>query len=74
MVDDNKSGEQGAPGTASVEFDAKLLDVLACPISKLPLRYDRATQELVSEKAGLAYPIRNGVAVLVASEARRISG
>jgi uncharacterized protein YbaR (Trm112 family) len=59
---------------ASVEFDVSLLEVFACPISKLPLRYDREAQELISEKAGLAYPVRNGVAVLVASEARRING
>jgi hypothetical protein len=63
--------ETNAPG---VEFDVKLLEVLACPISKLPLLYDSDAQELISEKAGLAYPVRNGVAVLVASEARRIGG
>lgn len=51
-------------------FDESLLAVLACPLTRKPLRYDRAAGELVSEAAGLAYPIRNGVPVMLVEEAR----
>lgn len=64
----------GAQQNEYGSFDAKLLEVLACPITKTPLRYDREAQELISDKAGLAYPIRDGVAVLAPGEARRIGG
>jgi uncharacterized protein YbaR (Trm112 family) len=53
-------------------FDEKLLPILVCPLTRTKLRYDRAAQELVSEAAGLAYPIRDGVAVMLIEEARRI--
>lgn len=52
------------------ELDPKLLEVLVCPASRGPLRYDRAAQELVSEQARLAYPIRDGVPILLVDEAR----
>jgi uncharacterized protein len=64
--------EQRAGREEGGVFDVKLLEVLACPVTKLPLRYDREAQELISERAGLAYPIRDGVAVLAPGEARRI--
>lgn len=54
-------------------MDKKLLDILVCPVSKAPLRYDKARQELVCEQSGLAYPIRDGIPVLLASEARRLA-
>ncbi len=47
-----------------------LLNVLVCPLTRTKLRWDRAADELVSDAAGLAYPIRNGVPVLLAEEAR----
>ena len=50
--------------------DSKLLDLLVCPLTKGPLRYDRVRQELISEQAGLAYPIRDGIPVMLVDEAR----
>lgn len=52
--------------------DPKLLELLVCPLTKAALRYDRDAQELVSEKARLAYPIRDGIPILLASEARSL--
>jgi len=52
------------------EIDPKLLEVLVCPQSRAQLRYDRAKRELVSVTARLAYPVRDGVAILIADEAR----
>ncbi len=51
-------------------IDAKLLAILVCPMSRTPLRLDAVRQELVADKAGLAYPIRNGVPILLIEEAR----
>jgi uncharacterized protein len=50
--------------------DPKLLELLVCPLTKGPLRYDRARQELISEQAGLAYPIRDGIPIMLVDEAR----
>jgi uncharacterized protein YbaR (Trm112 family) len=58
--------DQRAPGPV----DPKLLDLLVCPLTKGPLRYDRERQELVSEQAGLAYPIRDGIPIMLVDEAR----
>ncbi|HEX8365430.1 MAG TPA: Trm112 family protein [Allosphingosinicella sp.] len=55
-------------------FDPALLDILVCPLTRTPLRYDEAAQELVSNEAGLAYPIRDGIPVMLVDEARRIGG
>ena len=55
-------------------LDPWLLERLVCPVTRTPLRYDEAAQELVSEAAGLAYPIRDGVPVMLVEEARRIEG
>jgi uncharacterized protein len=52
--------------------DPRLLDLLVCPLTKGPLRYDRARQELVSDQAGLAYPIRDGIPIMLVDEARAI--
>lgn len=54
-------------------LDEKLLDILVCPVSKAPLEYDREKQELVCRASGLAYPIRDGIPVMLESEARRLS-
>ena len=54
-------------------IDPWLLERLVCPATRTPLRYDEAGQELVSDAAGLAYPIRDGVPVMLVEEARRIS-
>lgn len=53
-------------------IDPKLLEILVCPVTKGPLRYDKENQELISEKAGLAYPVRDGIPVMLADEARRL--
>ncbi len=52
--------------------DPKLLEILVCPLTKAPLRYDAARQELISDKAGLAFPIREGIPVMLVDEARRL--
>ena len=54
------------------EIDPRLLEILVCPLTKAPLRYDRETQELISEEAGLAYPIRDGIPIMLVDEARRL--
>jgi uncharacterized protein YbaR (Trm112 family) len=53
--------------------DAKLLEILVCPVTKGPLVYDREKQELVSVSARLAYPIRDGIPVMLEDEARRLT-
>lgn len=53
-------------------MDHRLLEILVCPITKGPLVYDRANQELISRAAGLAYPIRDGIPVMLESESRRL--
>lgn len=53
-------------------IDPWLLERLVCPVTREPLRYDEAAEELVSEAAGLAYPVRQGVPVLLIREARAI--
>jgi uncharacterized protein YbaR (Trm112 family) len=54
-------------------MDPKLLDILVCPVCKGPLVLDQARQELVSVESGLAYPIRDGIPVMLEEEARRLS-
>ncbi len=54
----------------AIAVDPRLLDLLVCPLTKGPLRYDRARNELVSEQAGLAYPIRDGIPIMLVEEAR----
>lgn len=50
--------------------DPKLLEILVCPLTKTTLVYDAEQQELISEKAGLAYPIRDGIPIMLPDEAR----
>jgi uncharacterized protein YbaR (Trm112 family) len=52
--------------------DPRLLEVLVCPLTKTPLRYDRERQELISEAARLAFPIRDGVPIMLPGEARKL--
>jgi uncharacterized protein YbaR (Trm112 family) len=54
-------------------MDAKLLELLVCPVTKGPLIYIRDTQELISRSARLAYPIRDGIPVMLENEAREIT-
>jgi len=53
--------------------DKKLLSILVCPVSKAPLEYDKAKQELVCHASGLAYPISEGIPVMLESEARQLT-
>lgn len=52
--------------------DRHLLDILVCPLTKQPLRYDAAKQELISDTAKLAYPIRDGIPIMLIDEARKL--
>ena len=54
------------------EIDPRLLEVLVCPVAHTPLEYDREAKELISRAAGLAYPIRDGVPVMLPEEARAL--
>jgi uncharacterized protein YbaR (Trm112 family) len=67
MTDDNDAAASG-PGV-----DPKLLEILVCPLTKGPLRYDRRAQELISDKAKLAYPIRDGIPIMLVDEARPLA-
>ena len=60
-----------APKTSQV--DPKLLEILVCPLTKGPLVYDKENQELISEQAQLAYPIRDGIPIMLQDEARALS-
>jgi len=71
--------ESAAPAVADaaqaavVEIDPRLLEVLVCPVTRAPLEYDRAAGELISRAARLAYPIRDGVPIMLPEEARELS-
>ena len=53
-------------------MDKELLSILVCPVSKAPLQYDAEAQELVCKASGLAYPIRDGIPVMLETEARQL--
>ena len=57
---------------ADVRTDPRLLELLVCPVTKMPLQYDAEKQELISRTAGLAYPIRDGIPIMLPDEAREI--
>ncbi|MGH6922183.1 MAG: Trm112 family protein [Propylenella sp.] len=59
-------------GTKSRAVDPKLLEILVCPVTKTTLEYDRERQELISHAAKLAFPIRDGIPILLEEEARRL--
>lgn len=62
--------EKDKSGAARV--DPKLLEILVCPLTKETLEYDEAAQELISRKAGLAFPIRDGIPIMLPDEARKL--
>ena len=68
----DETPKAGAP--AGGEVYPGLLEILVCPVTKGPLRHDRARGELVSEQARLAYPIRDGIPVMLPDEARQLDG
>ena len=53
-------------------LDQKLLDILVCPVTKSSPEYDKQTNELISKEAGLAYPIKDGIPVMLPEEARKV--
>jgi len=55
-------------------IDPRLLEILVCPLTKGPLRYDAEAQELISDKARLAFPIRDGIPIMLVDEARSLDG
>lgn len=63
-----------SPDAAHSIIDPRLLEVLVCPLSKTVLEYDRANQELISRAAKLAFPIRDGIPIMVLDEARALEG
>ena len=54
------------------DIDPKLLEILVCPLTKTTLRYDKKEQELISDQAKLAYPIRDGIPIMLVDEAREL--
>ena len=70
MTGVSKNGEESGE---DLGVDPRLLEVLVCPVTRTALTYDREANELVSRAAGLAFPIRNGVPVMLRDEARDIS-
>ena len=70
MADETQTASD--PQTDQHKVDPKLLEILVCPVTKSPLRYDADRQELVSEQAGLAYPIRDGIPIMLPDEARAL--
>jgi len=54
------------------KVDPQLLEILVCPLTKGPLRYDEKAQELISDQAELAYPIRDGIPIMLVDEARKL--
>ena len=61
------------PATLDVEVDSRLLEILVCPVTHGPLDFDRAKGELISRSARLAYPIRDGVPIMLPEEARELA-
>ncbi len=59
---------------AATRIDPKLLEILVCPLTKATLEYDAAKQELISRAARLAYPIRDGIPIMLPEEARPLEG
>ena len=68
MTDEAAASDE--PETRKV--DPKLLEALVCPVSRGPLTYDRQAQELISKRAALAYPIRDGIPIMLSDEARSL--
>ena len=60
------------PERPANSVDPKLLEILVCPLTKATLEYDAQAQELISRKAKLAYPIRDGIPIMLPEEARRL--
>lgn len=75
MSDETPAPGTSVPGqaaTAHNAVDPKLLEILVCPLTKAPLDYDAQAQELISRQARLAFPIRDGIPIMLVDEARRL--
>lgn len=72
MDDDQNPGKPASGTGESRPVDPKLLEILVCPLTKQTLEYDAERQELVSRAARLAYPIRDGIPIMLADEARQL--
>ena len=73
MTDERDSGaEKFESATEPTRIDPRLLEILVCPLTKTTLEYDSARQELISRSARLAYPIRDGIPIMLPEEARQI--
>jgi uncharacterized protein YbaR (Trm112 family) len=68
----NSEPESSMSTPPADSVDPKLLEILVCPVTKTPLEYDAEKQELISRAARLAYPIRDGIPIMLADEARRL--
>jgi len=73
MMTGSETTPHGPSAKHGMDVDPKLLEILVCPLTKGPLRYDRAAQELISDEGGLAYPIRDGIPIMLVDEARPLS-
>ena len=65
-------GRTGRSASRQAPIDPRLLEILVCPLTKGPLEYDREANELISRKAGLAYPVRDGIPIMLPEEARKL--
>lgn len=72
MTETHSTDTEEQTAEAGARTDPRLLEMLVCPLTRAPLTYDRAAQELVSRKAKLAFPIRDGLPVMLESEARAL--
>ncbi|HEY8213655.1 MAG TPA: Trm112 family protein [Methylocystis sp.] len=73
MIDERDSGAEKFESAAEpTRIDPRLLEILVCPLTKGTLEYDREKQELISRSAKLAYPIRDGIPIMLPEEARQI--
>ena len=70
----NDTDPTDAKPTRSETVDPKLLEILVCPVTRGRLEYDREAGELISREAGLAYPVREGVPIMLPEEARELEG
>ncbi len=73
MTDSDNANTQTSTGGAQepTRIDPRLLEILVCPLTKTTLEYDRSRQELISHSAKLAYPIRDGIPIMLPEEARK---
>jgi uncharacterized protein YbaR (Trm112 family) len=72
MIDDGEKHPPGVEPDTRSRVDPRLLDILVCPVTRAELTYDPARQELISRAARLAYPIRDGVPIMLPEEARKL--